>query len=93
MVDRLKELIKYKGFQVAPAELEDILLKHPAVQEVAVTGIPDNINPDVGELPTAYVLLKQVCYFGVMGKVSQFRVLCSHSDGLQFFENGSGLGV
>lgn len=60
IVDRLKELIKYKGYQVAPAELEDVLLKHPAVQEVAVVGIPDKVDPDVGELPTAYVVLKPV---------------------------------
>jgi len=55
IVDRLKELIKYKGHQVAPAELEGVLLTHPSVADAAVIGIPD---PEVGELPRAYVQLK-----------------------------------
>lgn len=55
VVDRLKELIKYKGFQVAPATLEDILLNHNAVADVGVIGVPDE---DVGELPRAYVVKK-----------------------------------
>ena len=41
IVDRLKELIKYKGYQVAPAELEAVLLAHPAVADVAVIPSPD----------------------------------------------------
>ncbi|XP_055543054.1 luciferin 4-monooxygenase-like [Wyeomyia smithii] len=53
IVDRIKELIKYKGFQVAPAELEAILLKHPGVKDAAVIGIP---NERVGELTTAFVV-------------------------------------
>ena len=53
VVDRLKELIKYKGFQVAPAELEALLGTHPAVADVAVTGRPDD---DAGELPVAHVV-------------------------------------
>jgi len=56
IVDRIKELIKYKGFQVAPAELEAILLGHSAISDAAVIGIPDD---DAGELPRAYVVLKQ----------------------------------
>jgi acyl-CoA synthetase (AMP-forming)/AMP-acid ligase II len=55
IVDRVKELIKYKGFQVAPAELEGLLLKHPAVLDSAVIGIPDE---EAGELPKAFVVLK-----------------------------------
>jgi 4-coumarate--CoA ligase len=55
VVDRLKELIKYKGFQVAPAELEGILLTHPAVADAAVVGIPDD---EAGEVPVGYVVLK-----------------------------------
>ncbi|XP_053383758.1 uncharacterized protein LOC123563781 [Mercenaria mercenaria] len=55
ITDRLKELIKYKGHQVAPAELEDLLHNHPAVQDVAVIGMPDD---RAGELPRAYVVLK-----------------------------------
>ncbi|KAF5292796.1 hypothetical protein FQA39_LY13841 [Lamprigera yunnana] len=53
IVDRLKELIKYKGFQVAPAELEAILIEHPNIKEVAVVGKPDL---EAGELPTAFVV-------------------------------------
>ena len=55
IVDRVKELIKYKGFQVPPAELEALLVTHPAVADVAVIGIPD---VEAGELPRAYVVLK-----------------------------------
>jgi 4-coumarate--CoA ligase len=44
IVDRLKELIKVKGFQVAPSELEDILRKHDKIQDVAVIGKTININ-------------------------------------------------
>ena len=84
MVDRLKELIKYKGFQVinplfsrkikysgsicfiyltcfpthqvAPAELESLILAHPSVSDVAVIGQPDT---EAGELPMAFVVIKQ----------------------------------
>jgi 4-coumarate--CoA ligase len=55
VVDRLKELIKYKGFQVAPAELEALLLTHPAVADAAVIGRPDE---EAGEIPVAYVVLR-----------------------------------
>ena len=53
IVDRLKELIKYKGFQVPPAELEAILIAHPEVADCAVIGVPDD---EAGELPKAYVV-------------------------------------
>ncbi len=55
IVDRVKELIKYKGYQVAPAELEEILQGHPAVADVAVVPSPDE---EAGEVPKAYVVLK-----------------------------------
>uniref|UniRef100_UPI001493DE8C Ancestral luciferase AncLamp n=1 Tax=Lampyridae TaxID=7049 RepID=UPI001493DE8C len=55
IVDRLKSLIKYKGYQVAPAELESILLQHPSIIDAGVTGIPDE---DAGELPAACVVLQ-----------------------------------
>ena len=55
VVDRLKELIKYKGFQVPPAELEALLLTHPAVADAAVIGIPDE---EAGEIPAGFVVLK-----------------------------------
>jgi acyl-CoA synthetase (AMP-forming)/AMP-acid ligase II len=52
--DRLKELIKVDGVQVAPAELELLLGQHPAVRDAAVVGRPD---PEAGEVPGAYVVL------------------------------------
>jgi 4-coumarate--CoA ligase len=55
VVDRLKELIKYKGFQVPPAELEALLLTHPQIADAAVIGVPDDA---AGEIPAAYVVLK-----------------------------------
>jgi acyl-CoA synthetase (AMP-forming)/AMP-acid ligase II len=55
IVDRLKELIKYKGFQVPPAELEAALLTHPAVADAAVIGVPD---VDAGEVPVAFVQIR-----------------------------------
>jgi acyl-CoA synthetase (AMP-forming)/AMP-acid ligase II len=55
VVDRLKELIKFKGVHVAPAELEALLLTHPKVADAAVIGLPDD---EAGELPAAYLVLK-----------------------------------
>ena len=55
IVDRVKELIKYKGLQVAPAELEAVLLAHPAVADAAV--IP-KADEEAGEVPKAFVVLK-----------------------------------
>jgi len=53
IVDRLKELIKVKGLQVAPSELEDLIRRHSGVLDVAVVGVPDE---RAGELPRAYVV-------------------------------------
>lgn len=53
--DRLKELIKVKAIGIAPAELEDLLLGHPKVEDVAVLGIPDDYS---GEVPKAYIVPK-----------------------------------
>ena len=55
VVDRLKELIKYKGFQVAPAELEALLLTHADIADAAVIPKPD---AEAGEIPKAYVVVK-----------------------------------
>lgn len=53
IVDRLKELIKYKGYQVAPAVLEAVLLSHPKIADAAVIGVPDD---DGQEIPKAFVV-------------------------------------
>ena len=53
ITDRLKELIKVKGFQVAPAELEALLLTHPAITDAAVIGVPD---AESGEVPMAFIV-------------------------------------
>jgi acyl-CoA synthetase (AMP-forming)/AMP-acid ligase II len=54
VVDRLKELIKYRGFQVPPAELEALLVQHPDVMDAAVVPAPD---ANAGEVPKAFVVL------------------------------------
>ena len=56
IVDRLKELIKYKGYQVPPAELEALLLTHPAIADAAVVGVTDEEGEEV---PKAFVVRQQ----------------------------------
>ncbi|HEY4033464.1 MAG TPA: AMP-binding protein, partial [Ktedonobacteraceae bacterium] len=56
IVDRKKEMIKYKGFSVAPAELEALLLEHPAIMDAAVIGIPDD---EAGEIIKGFVVLRK----------------------------------
>ncbi len=56
VVDRLKELIKYKGFPVAPAEVEALLLEHPAVRDCGVVGRAD---ATAGEIPVAFIVLRE----------------------------------
>lgn len=56
IVERIKEMIKVNGVQVAPAELEDLLLGHLKVEDVAVLGVPHEF---MGEVPRAYVVLKE----------------------------------
>jgi acyl-CoA synthetase (AMP-forming)/AMP-acid ligase II len=53
VVDRVKELIKYKGMQVAPAEIEGVLLTNPAIADAAVIPVPDE---EAGEIPKAYIV-------------------------------------
>ena len=53
ILDRLKELIKYKGFQVAPAELEDVLMTHNDIIDATVIPVEDD---EAGEIPRAYVV-------------------------------------
>ena len=56
ITDRMKELIKYKGNQVAPSELEAILLTHPEIVDAGVVGVPDE---DTGEMPRAFVVKRE----------------------------------
>ena len=56
VVDRSKEMIKYKGFPVAPAEVESVLLEHPAVRDCGVVAKPDLAS---GEIPCAFVVLRE----------------------------------
>lgn len=79
VVDRIKELIKYKGYQVPPAELEGILLHHPQIADAAVVG-KDDVG--AGELPTAFVvrerdgeITQQEIMDYVAGKVSPVKRL------------------
>ena len=77
ILDRKKELIKYKGFQVPPAELEGLLLEHPGVADAAVIGKAD---AEAGEVPKAFVVRKQGASVSdedlmrfVAGKVATFK--------------------
>ncbi|PSR98946.1 hypothetical protein BD289DRAFT_479745 [Coniella lustricola] len=71
ITDRIKELIKVKGIGVAPAELEDLLLGHPAVEDCAVLAKPDEW---AGERPKAYIVLKQDQTMGVTAAEAQKAV-------------------
>jgi long-chain acyl-CoA synthetase len=62
IVDRKKEMIKYKGFGIAPAELEAALFEHPAVADCAVIGKPDT---EAGEIPMAFVVVRAGVTLGV----------------------------
>jgi acyl-CoA synthetase (AMP-forming)/AMP-acid ligase II len=68
LIDRIKEVIKYKGHTVAPAEIEGLLLRHPAVFDTAVVGKPD---PVAGEIPKAFVALKE----GYRGKIKEEELI------------------
>ncbi|MEM2983964.1 MAG: AMP-binding protein, partial [Candidatus Jordarchaeaceae archaeon] len=68
ILDRTKDIIKYKGHSVYPRELEEVLFTHEAIMDVAVIGVPD---PDVGEQIKAYVVLKPE----YKGKVTEDDIL------------------
>jgi acyl-CoA synthetase (AMP-forming)/AMP-acid ligase II len=75
VTDRVKELIKYKGYQVAPAELEAVLLTHPAVADAAVVRRPDEL---AGEIPKAFIVLRapasaQELMAWVAGRVASYK--------------------
>ncbi len=56
IVDRKKDMLIYKGYNVYPRDLEEVMAKHPAIQQCAVVGKPD---PEGGEIPVAFVVLKE----------------------------------
>ena len=66
ITDRLKEMIKVRGFQVAPAEIETVLHGHPAVKDCAVFGVPDGAN---GEAVVAVVATNARCHDGVAAEL------------------------
>ncbi len=79
IVDRVKELIKVKGFQVAPAELEALLVGHPEIADCAVIGRPDD---EAGEVPVAFVvrragsaLTENDVQAHVAGQVAHYKAL------------------
>jgi len=87
ITDRIKELIKYNGYQVAPAELESVLLSHPDVADAAVIGIQ---SQGVGEIPMGFVVRKSTSTVSqaelelyVQGKVAPFKRL---RGGIRFIE-------
>jgi acyl-CoA synthetase (AMP-forming)/AMP-acid ligase II len=70
ITDRIKELIKYKGYQVPPAELEDVVMTHPEVQDCTIIPVEDD---EAGELPRAYVVPKEgVALEGLAQSVMDF---------------------
>ena len=70
LLDRIKEMIKYKSWSIAPAELEDLLFNNPHVSDAAVIGKPSK-ELDVGEIPKAFIILKQES----KGKVSEQNII------------------
>ena len=70
LLDRIKEMIKYKGWSIAPAELEELLFNHPYVSDAAVIGKPSK-ELDVGEIPKAFIILKSES----KGKVSEQEII------------------
>ncbi|MFW9880964.1 MAG: AMP-binding protein [Candidatus Thorarchaeota archaeon] len=70
LMDRIKEMIKYKGWSIAPAELEDLLFKNPHVFDAAVIGKP-SMELDVGQIPKAFIILKPES----KGKVTEQEIM------------------
>ncbi|MCE4626732.1 MAG: long-chain fatty acid--CoA ligase [Desulfurococcales archaeon] len=67
IVDRKKDIIKYKGYSLYPREIEEVLYKHECVKEAAVIGIP---HPEYFEVPKAFIVLKDEC----KGKVTEDQI-------------------
>jgi acyl-CoA synthetase (AMP-forming)/AMP-acid ligase II len=70
LMDRIKEMIKYKGWSIAPAELEDLLFKNPHVFDAAVIGKPSK-ELDIGQIPKAFIILKPES----KGKVTEQEIM------------------
>ncbi|MFW9829468.1 MAG: AMP-binding protein [Candidatus Thorarchaeota archaeon] len=70
LMDRIKEMIKYKGWSIAPAELEDLLFKNPHVFDAAVIGKPSK-ELDIGQIPKAFIVLKKES----KGKVTEQEIM------------------
>ncbi|MEB3760139.1 MAG: long-chain fatty acid--CoA ligase [Desulfurococcales archaeon] len=68
IVDRKKDIIKYKGYSVFPREIEEVLYKHECIQEAAVIGVP---HPEYFEYPKAFIVLKPEC----KGKVTEQDII------------------
>ncbi|KAK8781298.1 hypothetical protein V5799_017361 [Amblyomma americanum] len=73
VVDRIKEVFKCMDQQVAPSEIEDMLLQHEAVKDAAVAGVP---HPEFGDAPRAFVVLRKV-YAASEGTAAELRALAS----------------
>ncbi len=86
VLDRLKELIKYKGFQVPPAELEGVLLEHPGIADAAVIGKDDL---ESGEIPKAFVVTTpgtEISAEDVMGFVAERVATFKHVREVEFID-------
>ncbi|MPC57432.1 Luciferin 4-monooxygenase [Portunus trituberculatus] len=87
IVDRIKELIKVKAMQVAPSELEEVLLQHPKVKEVGVTGVP---HDRFGEAPRAYVVTSTPTKNeDTVERLFTYQML--HHHGRQYGDGGMGI--
>lgn len=78
IVDRLKEIIKYKGYQISPNKIENLLQSHPAVLEVGVVGIP---HPIYDELPIAFISKvpnKEVCKYDINNTIKIIFLLLNN---------------
>jgi acyl-CoA synthetase (AMP-forming)/AMP-acid ligase II len=84
VVDRVKELIKYKGWQVAPAELEALLVTHPSISDAAVVGIKDD---ECGEVPKAFVVRRgEVSAEAILAFVAEHVAPYKRLRGVEFVE-------
>lgn len=79
VVDRKKDVIKYKGYSVFGREVEEVLYQHPCVKEAAVIGVP---RPDVGEVPKAFIVLRDEC----KNKITAEEILKWTSDKLAHYK-------